>query len=325
MSTDALGLIGHEVKVMNALLIFSIFLLLVLGSLTTWLSTHWRVRGQSQQDKGPSAQISQPYAQVDEKARAARGADEGAVRELTDAVLLSVIGNKLASVLVGRYKERLVRAEINYRRGQRVGISDSNIVRVLDELARELNAPEYAKTDEDEVRETRLAIAYMLPHLIPPQSLSAEEQSSRELPYTVSPTMSPVEAVFVARFLIMQKEINESSQITRAERADIKMRVRKLVEAGFQLTSRQRGEVMRALIGQNLHPDNPQLSAEELAARAQQESEVMKNRVTPYLVVGIASTRYNEMQDVFRRAYSMKLSDAVALTNRSLELLGIEN
>ena len=310
---------------MNTRLIFSIFLLLVLGSLTTWLSTHWRVRGQSQQDTGASAQISQPYAQVDEKARAARGADGGAVRELTDAVLLSVIGNKMPSALVSPYKERLVRAEINYRKGQQAGIPEVNIIRVLDELARELSAPEYARTDEDEVRETRLAIAYMVPHLIVPQPLSAEEQSSTGLPYAVSPIMSPLEAVFVTRFLIMQKEINESYQITRAERADIKMQIKKLPEAGFQLTSRQRGEVMRALIGQNLHPEKPQLSAEELASRAQPESEVMKNHATPYLVVGISSSRYNEMQDVFRRLYSMKVSDAVALTDKSLELLGIEN
>ena len=235
------------------------------------------------------------------------------------------MGNEVPSVLISPYKERLVRTEINYRRGQKAGIPEVNIVRVIDELARELNAPEYAGTDEDEVRETRLAISHMMPHLIVPQSLGAGEQSSMGLPYTVSPTMSPLEAVFVTRFLIMQKEINESSQTTRAERADIRLRIKKLAEGGFQLTPRQRGAVMMALIEQNLHPEKPQLSAEELAARAQQIREQPKNHATAYLVAGISSSRYNEMQEVFRRAYTMKLSDAVALTNRSLELLGIED
>src|SRR5262245_10087616 len=309
----------------KGLVIISTLVFVVLVSLTMSLIPRWLVRAQTKKDKDASAQRLLPYAQVEEKATAVQGPDEGAIRELADAVLTAVTGNNMASVLVSPYKERLVHAELSYRRGQRVGILESNIVRVLDELARELNAPEYAKTDEDEVRETRLAIAYMVPHLIVPQSLSAEEQQSTGLPHTVSPTMSPLEAVFVARFLIMQKEINESFQITRAERTEIKARIKKLVEAGFQLTPRQRGEVMRALICQNLHPEKPQLSAEELAARAQQESEVMKDQATPYLAVGIASIRYNKMQDVFRRAYTMKVSDAVALTNRSLELLGIEN
>src|SRR5262245_6976509 len=305
----------------KGLVIISILVLFVLVSLTMGLVPRWLVRAQTKKDKDASAKRVQPYAEVEEKASAVQGPDEGAIRQLADAVLTTVAGNNLASVVVGPYKERLVRAEINYRRGLRVGIPESNIVRVLDELARELNAPEYAKTDEEEVRETRLAIAYMLPHFILPQSLTAEEQSSRGVSFTVSPTMSPLEAVFVTHFLIMQKEINESFQITRAERAEIKMRINKLQEAGFQLTSRQRGEVMRALISQNLHHEKPELSAEELAVRAQREGEAMKNPATPYLLASIASTRYNEMQDVFRRAYTMKVSDAVALTNRSLELL----
>ena len=307
------------------LMIIPIFFLVVLGSLTLWVTPHWLVRGQSQQDTGPSAQLSRSYTQVDEKASAIRGADEGPIRELADAVLLSVMRNKVPSALVSPYRERLVRTEINYRKGQKAGIREVNIVRVIDELAQELNAPEYARTDEDEVRETRLAISYMMPHLVVPQPLGAEEQSSMGLPYTVSPTMSPLEAVFVTHFLIMQKEINESSQITPAERADVKMRIKKLAETGFQLTSRQRGEVMTALIEQNLHPEKPQLGAEELAARTRQQSERPKNYATAYLVAGISSSRYNEMQDVFRRAYTMKMSDALALTNRSLELLGIDD
>jgi len=49
-----------------------------------------------------------------------------------------------------------------------------------------------------------------------------------------------------------------------------------------------------------------------------------KYRASVYLVAGISSSRYNKMQDLFRRAYTMKTSDAIALTNRCLELLGIE-
>jgi hypothetical protein len=304
------------------LVIVPTFFLFVLGSLTMWLAPRWLVRSQSQQDTDASLQ---PYAQVDEKASAVQGADEGAIRELADAVLPFVTGNKMPSVLVGPHKERLVRTEINYRKGEKAGIPEGKIVRVLDELAQALNAPEYARTDEDEVRETRLAISQMIPHLIVPRSLGAGEQSSMGLAYTVNPTMSPLEAVFVTRFLIMQKQNNQFSQITRAERADIKISIKKLAEAGFQLTSRERGEVMTALIEQTLHPEKPQLSAQEVAERAQQQRNRPRNQGASYLVAGHSSSRYNEMQDVFFRAYRMKVSDALALTNRCLELLGIED
>jgi hypothetical protein len=136
--------------------------------------------------------------------------------------------------------------------------------------------------------------------------------------------MSPLEAVFVTRFLIMQKEINEFSQITPDERAEIKIRINKLAEAGFHLTPQERGEVMRALIKQTLHPEKTQLSAEELAQQVQQQRDRPKYRASVYLIAGNSSSRYNKMQDLFRRAYTMKVSDAIALTNRSLELLGIE-
>lgn len=304
--------------------IISIFFLFALGSLTIWLAPRWLVRGQSQ-DTDASGTLRQAYAHIDEKASVVQGPDEVAIRNLVDTVLPFVTGNNEQSAIVGPYQERLVRTEVNYRKGQKAGIPEGNVVRAIDELAHALNAPEYARTDEDEVRETRLALSQMIPHLIVPQPLGAGEQSSMGIPYTVNPTMSPLEAVFVTRFLIMQKEINESSQITRAERADIKTGITKLTETGFHLTSRQRREVMTALIEQDLHPEKPKLDAKELAARAQEHSEPLKNQARVYLLATISSSRYNQMQDVFRRAYTMKVKDALALTDRCLTLLGIDD
>src|SRR5258708_4594260 len=128
--------------------VISIISLSVFGSLTIWLTTHWLVRGQSRQNT-PSY-LPQPYSRVNEKAGAVKGADERAIRELADAVLLLTIGDRVPSIFVSPYKERLIRAELNYRRGQKAGIPEANTVRVIDELVRELSAPEYAKTDEDQ-------------------------------------------------------------------------------------------------------------------------------------------------------------------------------
>ena len=304
--------------------VISIISLSVFGSLTIWLTTRWLVRGQSQQNT-PSY-LPQPYARVNEKARAVKGTDERAIRELADAVLLLTIGDTARSVFVNPYKERLIRAELNYRKGQRGGIPEASIVRVIDELVRELSAPEYAKTDEDQVHDTRLAISSLMPHFIVQQPLPSGEESSTEAPYTVDPTMSPLEAVYVTRFLIMQKEINESSLITSTERAELKATIKKLTDSGFQLTWREQNAVMAALIGQKLHTETPQLTVEELATRARQQSvEQTKYQARAFLSAGPSSSRYKEMQEVFHRAYTMKVGDAVVLINRSFELLGIED
>lgn len=299
------------------------FFVSAFGGLTMWLTTNWLVRGQSQENT--PVQMPQPYALVDEKARAVKSADERAIRELADAVLQLMIADRVPSVLVQPYKEQIVRAEINYRSGLKQGVPEANIVRVIEELARKLSAPDYARTDELEVRDTRLALSYMMPHFIVHQPLPAGEESSMAMPFTINPTMSPLEAVYVTRFLIMQKEINESSLLTPTERAEIRAEIEKLRGAGILLTRRQRGAVMSALIDQKLNPEKPQQTAEELAARARQVPEQTNIEYRAVLSAGPSSPRYKEMQDVVHRAYTMKVSDAVVLANRSLELLGIED
>ena len=165
-----------------------------------------------------------------------------------------------------------------------------------------------------------------MPQFIVQQPLRSGEESSTGAPYTVDPAMSPLEAVYVTRFLIMQKDINESSLITPTERAELKAAIKKLTDNGFQLTWRERNAVMAALIGQKLHTEAPQLTLEELATRARQQiAEQTKNQSRVFLSAGPSSSRYKEMQEVFRRAYTLKVSDAVILTNRSFELLGIED
>ena len=226
-------------------ILVSIVLLLTISGLFFWLTR--LAYGRLQETKNKGVPLPTPYAQVDEKAAALEGADEKPIRELADAVVVWAIGDNLPSVLVSPFKERLIQAEINYRSGRKAGIPEGNIVRVIDELAQTLNAPDYARTDEDEVRDTRLVISYMMPHFIIQQRLAAGEESTDGLPYTLNPTMSPLEAAYVARFLIMQKEINESSQITRAERAEVKLNVKKLRDEGFRLNWREQGSVISCL------------------------------------------------------------------------------
>jgi hypothetical protein len=123
----------------------------------------------------------------------------------------------------------------------------------------------------------------------------------------------------------MQKEISELSLLTTEERAEVKMAVSKLKEKGIRLTRIEMAEVITVLTEQKLYPEKPQLTAEELAAEAQRRSaERENNRTGAFLrFEGPATPRFMEMQEVFDRAYRMKVSDALDLANRAIELLGI--
>ncbi len=74
-----------------------------------------------------------------------------------------------------------------------------------------------------------------------------------------------------------------------------------------------------------MYPEKAQLTAEELAVEARRRSaERENNRAGTFLRFGGPSTiRYKEMQEVFHRAYRMKVSDALELASRSIEFLGI--
>jgi hypothetical protein len=280
---------------------------------------------ESQDGMDISLYVPEPYKRVNEKAGAITGADERAIRELADAVLQLITDGRLPSAIVRPFLERVAQAEIDYRSGRRAGIPESNIVRVIDHLAAKLGAPKYAKTDEDEVRDMRLSISQMMPNFIPGRPLGAGEKSPAGLPHTVDPIMSPLEAVYVTRFLIMQKEMSEFSLLTTEERAEVKTAVNKLEENGVRLTREERAEVIMALTWQKLYPEKAQLTAEELAAAARRRSAGReKNRARTFLQFeGPSTIRYEEMQEVFHRAYRMKVSDALELAGRSIELLGI--
>lgn len=333
----------------RVMIIVTSLALLSVGIVTLWQITarSWLAYGQSQEKTSPtphvkrvvmistidrpqdetdiSLYIPEPYKRVNEKAGAINGADERAIRELADAILPLITGHQLPNAIVSPYLERVAQAEINYRSGRKPGIPEANIVRVIDHLAAKLDAPKYARTDEDEVRSLRLGISQMIPNFIPRQPLGAGGESPAGLPYTIDPLMSPLEAVYVTRFLIMQKEISEFSLLTTEERAEVKTAVNKLKENGHSLTWRERAEVFRVLTERKLYPEKPQLTAEELAAEAQRRSaERENNRTGTFLrFEGPATPRFMEMQEVFDRAYRMNVSDALELANRAIELLGI--
>lgn len=269
--------------------------------------------------------IPEPCKRVNEKAGAITNGDERAIRELADSVLQLITSDRPPSAILRPLMGRVAQAEINYRSGRNAGIPEANIVRVIDHLAVKLGAPNYAKTDEDEVRYLRLDISQMMPNFIPRWPLGAGEESLAIFPYTVDPLMSPLEAVYVTHSLITQKEFSDFFLLTAEERAEMKAAINKLKERGIRLTRRERAEVMLALTQQKLHPEKAQLSVDELAVEARRRRAEPENNHTQKVLQfwEPPTSRHMKMKEVFDRAYRMKVGDALELASRSIELLGL--
>jgi hypothetical protein len=277
---------------------------------------------ESQDEMNTRLHLGAPYERVNDMAAAIAGGDESAIRELADAVLQLITRHSPPSAILSPFMKRVAEAEINYRRGRKAGIPEANIVRVVDYLAIKLGAPNYARTDEEEVRDRRLSISQIMPNFIQRRPPGAGEESPTGFP-TVDPLMAPLEAVYVTHSLIAQKEFSAFSLLTTEERADVKTAMNKLKEGGARLTWREQAEVMEALIEQKLYSEKAQLTAEELAAKARRSAEPGNDQAEALLFYTPFSARQKEMQEVFNRAYRMKVSDALYLASRSIELLDI--
>ncbi len=125
----------------------------------------------------------------------------------------------------------------------------------------------------------------------------------------------------------MQKEISEYSILTHRKKAEVRTAINGLKEKGLKLSWQERAEAIRALTEQKLYPAKPQLTAEELASQARRLSAERENngqkRGSLFFYMRGLQRSDLEMQEVFHRAYSMKVSDALELASRAIELLGI--
>jgi hypothetical protein len=276
--------------------------------------------GTSSRQKENWAKQADPITQIDEKAARAVGHDEYLIKELSDSVVDWAVRGQLPPFLTEPYKERLARAEVNYRTGVVPGITGHNIVLLIDDLVQKLEAPDYARTDDDEVLNLRAILAAGVPHLVGNFSQANSKNAAAIGP---EDKLSPIEAVFVTRQLIMQKEINEAYQTTPAERLEIKKSIEAVEGGGVVLSREERGWLRYTLLQQKGTEKAPAMSAEEIAAQIVKSRSAKGTLRGAYLIARVASPRTTEIGKAFRRAYSMKISDGLALTDSSLELLGI--
>lgn len=302
--------------------------LLVLCATLIWLSTTSFVQVRSQTIERDN--YDNPYSQIDQRAQAVNGADEAAISELTNAIFRVPLLAYVPNVIARSFKERLVRSELNYRSGRAHGVSEERVVDVVNLLALKFEAPDWARTSQQEVRGLRSLMSRSMPNFI---SHAPAGQTNSELAdvgrgFNLKPMMSPLEAVYVAQSLVEQKMVNESYQLSPAERQDVMKALETLEVNGSVLTPEVRAFVMMDRIHQKVDQRATQRTPKELAflarKRIAEEGQMVTTQARSYLSGGPSSARQEEMEAVLLRAKAMDLRTRLAFAHQLLDGLSIE-
>jgi hypothetical protein len=136
---------------------------------------------------------------VEKSAKNARADNPGSVRELVEIILdVGPLANASPNI-----RDRIVRTEVEFRRGSHGGVLEAELTKVTNEIAESYNLPAYARTSNEQVRLFRGMVRQLVPHL------GAHDGH----PTPLGPQMTPAEAVYVAGLLSYQKLYEPSYQV----------------------------------------------------------------------------------------------------------------
>lgn len=194
-------------------LVFTLLLLCGIGGGALWLISSSPARGQSQDTSTGTSSPEPSLGRLDAKAKAAKSGDEARIGELADEVLTSLNVDEAPAGMADAIKERLVRAETNYRNGSGKGSSEFHIVRTVNGVAKKLGLPDYAKTNVFEIRRLEMNILPFVPNFLGGQHNRREDARKA----SINAELSPLQAVFVMGRLVQQKRYVADSQLTQDE------------------------------------------------------------------------------------------------------------
>jgi hypothetical protein len=193
-----------------------LFFLVGLTCAALWLARSPSVQGRAPSVTQADAQSVHPFTGLDRKAKAAKGADAVAIRDLTEDAFTTFAPTEMPSFTQEAMKDRVARAEVNYRIGADKGIPEFKVAKTVNELADKLEIPDYAKVSPAMVRIVRLGLMMELPNFIA-QDPPGDKEHKKKLGSSINPFMSPLEATAVTMFLLQQKLLNEAFQVSHKE------------------------------------------------------------------------------------------------------------
>jgi hypothetical protein len=196
-------------KVTILTFVIPIFCAMAVGAWAWSGSSQSRSKEQLSVNKEESSES--PFERLKRNSRKARNDDPASVDRLADTIIADFVPFEMSADAWAGVKARLVQAELSYRKGSK-GITESDIVRSINELAVKFGAPAYAKTSPLQVRYLRASMMGMFPNLVAQEPINAKAQP-RKLGSSINPRLSPFEATFLTGLLLHQKMINEDYQL----------------------------------------------------------------------------------------------------------------
>jgi hypothetical protein len=155
-----------------------------------------------------------PHQSIENKALLATPEDESSIRGLADEVFSFPRSfPRMPPPLADMVKERLVRAEISYERGEKPGIHEQAVVRAINNLSAVLGGPPHSTTTLSQVRVLRMWLALSEPRFMG-TGITRQNVSPGE---SINPVIGPLQAVHPIASLIDQKFINPDFQVSQQE------------------------------------------------------------------------------------------------------------
>ncbi len=151
-----------------------------------------------------SAKNRNPLSDFNELAMAARGGDPQALRAMTNGILDRFVSIELPAE--HSLRDRLFRAESEFRAGRHPSVSEDSAVAAFNEIADLVSAPDWARTNKNQVHVFRVSLKPRIPQLV------GRERAQRRL-LDISEQMSPGEAVLVALYLAQGKLTTPEYQV----------------------------------------------------------------------------------------------------------------
>src|SRR6267143_6230640 len=165
------------------------------------------------------------HADVEEKARLLRDNDQDTHRALADEIFKASRGFGVLTVLHGIgptdippsidyvLKDRLSWAEMQYRRGLGKGVKEQSIVNFTNLLVEKFGLPDYARTNQRQVRFMRMFLMMHNPLFMGQGAVRPNIQVGE----SINEEMSPLQAVHVLLEVLGHKYSDENFQLTPEE------------------------------------------------------------------------------------------------------------
>src|SRR2546427_12335054 len=113
-----------------------------------------------------SHRVSNRFAALNQKLYLGKLTDSQQVEDIANETLTVFAPPDIPTFAMSRMRDRIVRAELAYQRGEGKGIPENSVVKTINRLADQLSLPAYTRVGSRLVRVARMSLMVKVPKLI---------------------------------------------------------------------------------------------------------------------------------------------------------------